>query len=90
MPNFLANLPHLLMATLVIAASVVLALTGHITGGESLGTILAAGGFSLGAAAGSQSPSTAVSPIVADSGSDGGQTPPATGQTSTIQTIPTV
>ena len=53
MTSFIANLPHLIMATVVIAAVTVLAGTGTITGNEALVVIAAAGGVSLGVGAGS-------------------------------------
>jgi hypothetical protein len=49
--NFLSNLPHLVTATLVIAAAVVLAATKTITGGEAIALIAGAGGVSLGVGA---------------------------------------
>lgn len=55
MQNFLSNLSHLIMAVVVIAAAVVLASVGTITGAEAVTLIAAAGGFSLGAGAASGS-----------------------------------
>lgn len=48
MGNFTANLPHLLMSTIVIAAVSALAGVGVITGSEALPVIGAAAGFSMG------------------------------------------
>lgn len=50
MQSFQANLPHLLVALVVIIAAVVLAVTHEITGGEAVAMISTAGGFSLGTA----------------------------------------
>lgn len=55
MDQFWANLPHMIMATIVIIAAVVLGSTHVITGGEALGLIAGAGGFTLGAGASSAS-----------------------------------
>lgn len=51
-------LPHLLMATIVIAAAVVLAVTHEITGGAAVAMIGTAGGFTLGGTVASGSIST--------------------------------
>jgi hypothetical protein len=51
MAQLLANLPHLLMAAIVIAAATVLAATHVITGGEAIALIAGAGGVSLGVGA---------------------------------------
>jgi hypothetical protein len=61
--NFLTNLPHLVTATLVIAAAVVLAATKTITGGEAIALIAGAGGVSLGVGA-SNTSANAPSPSV--------------------------
>ncbi|MGH3262024.1 MAG: hypothetical protein ACRDNS_08525 [Trebonia sp.] len=70
MSNLLSNLPHLVMAVVVIAAMVVLAALHLITGAEAVGVIGAAGGFSLGAGGASASISTATHNIVVPSGSE--------------------
>lgn len=59
MNNFMQNLPHLVMATIVIAATSALAATGTISGSEALPIIVAGGGVSLGAAAGLTTPAAA-------------------------------
>lgn len=51
MNNFLLNLPHLIMAIVVIAAVSVLAATGVIPGPTALVVIAGAGGVSLGVGA---------------------------------------
>lgn len=58
MDNLLTNIPHLITATLVIAAAVVLAATHTITGGEAIALIAGAGGVSLGVSASSSGSST--------------------------------
>lgn len=50
MTNFASNLPHLIMATVLIAASSALAATGTISGSDAIVIISAAGGVSIGAA----------------------------------------
>ena len=72
---------HLLMGTAMIAAACVLAIKRVITGGEALGVIGAAGGFSLGGSVGSASVTTAVGAIPAVSNSTG---------TSTVTITPSV
>lgn len=52
-------LPHLIMATVVIAAVTVLAVAGVMDGGEVLPVIAAAGGFTLGGTVASTSTSQA-------------------------------
>lgn len=74
MPQFLQNLPHLIMAAIVIAAAVILASTHVITGNDGVILIGAAGGFSLGAGAGSTSPTVATPAVSVHSTSDGGST----------------
>jgi hypothetical protein len=49
--NFLNNLPHLIMATVVIGAATALAATGTISGAEAIALIAGAGGVSLGVGA---------------------------------------
>lgn len=61
MTDFLTNLPHLIMATVVIAAATVLAAVGTITGGEAIALIAGAGGVSLGVGA-SSGPATPAAP----------------------------
>lgn len=51
MQNLLTNLPHLIIATIVIAAVSVLAATGTIPGSTALAVIAGAGGVSLGVGA---------------------------------------
>lgn len=51
MSNFAANLPHMIMGTVAIAAVTVLSLHGTISGGEALGVIGAASGFTMAAGA---------------------------------------
>lgn len=53
MNNFLLNLPHLIMAVIVIAAVTILAATGVIPGNTALVVIAGAGGVSLGVGAAS-------------------------------------
>lgn len=69
MNDFYKALPHLLMATVVIAAVTVLAATGTMTGGEVLPVIAAAGGFTLGGTVASGSASTATAATVEASAS---------------------
>lgn len=59
MSQLQANLPHLLVALVVIAAAVVLSVTHQITGGEAVAMIGTAGGFSLGTAGASTSSTSA-------------------------------
>ena len=51
MNNLLSNLPHLIIATIVIAAVVILTATGHVSGPTGLAVIAGAGGVSLGVGA---------------------------------------
>lgn len=67
MKDFLANLPHLIMAAIVITAATVLAATHTISGGEAMLAIGSAGGFSLGAGASSASASGATQTVGATS-----------------------
>lgn len=55
MNNLLANIGHIVVAVVIIVAAVVLAIRGVITGGECIGLIASAGGFSLGGAVASSS-----------------------------------
>lgn len=71
MTNFLSNLPHMIMATVVIVCATVLASTHVITGGEAIGLIAGAGGFTLGAGAGSASASSANQTVATTSASIG-------------------
>lgn len=66
---------HLVMAALVIGAAIVLAINKTITGGEAIGLIAGASGFSLGTAAASASPSTVAVPVSGGSASTGTPTP---------------
>lgn len=74
MQNFMSNLPHLIMATVVIAAASALAATGTITGAEALLIIGSAGGFSLGAGAGSASGPPSAPTVSATTSSSGEST----------------
>lgn len=49
MPNFIQNLPHMIMGVVVIAAATILASAHIITGGEAIALIGPAGGFTLAA-----------------------------------------
>jgi hypothetical protein len=69
--QFLQNLPHMVIAGLVIAAVTILSLHGTISGGEALGLIGASAGFTMGVSGGSQSPSGAVGSLPAPSPSPG-------------------
>lgn len=71
MQQFITNLPHLLMASIVIAAVTVLASTGVISGGEALGVIGSAAGFSLGVGGASSSATSVVLTAPAHSSSSG-------------------
>lgn len=71
MDNVKSNLPHMIMATVAIAAVVVLALAHLISGGEALGVIGAASGFTMAAGASSVSGGAAVGSIPASSVSPG-------------------
>lgn len=71
MDNLRVNLSHMIMATVVIAAAVVLVVTNHITGGEGLLAIGSAGGFTLGAGAASGSISVAAPTGTATTSSTG-------------------
>lgn len=51
MQNLLSNLPHLIMAAVVIGATSALAVSGVITGDTALAVIAGAGGVSLGVGA---------------------------------------
>ena len=74
MTNFLQNLPHLIMAVVVIAAATVLASLNVITGGEAIALIGAAGGFSLGGAVGYASASSAATTASVTTTSNGSAT----------------
>jgi hypothetical protein len=54
---------HVLIAVAIIAAAVVLAVTGHIAGSAAVGLIGTAGGFSLGTAGASSSIAAAASAV---------------------------
>lgn len=71
-------LPHLIMATVVIVAVVVLAVTDHLTGTEVLPVISAAGGFTLGGTVASGSISTAAAAVAVTSPSTSVSADPAT------------
>lgn len=74
MTNFKSNLPHLIMAALVIGAAITLVINRSITGGEAVGMIGTAAGFSLGTGAASASISAAAQTAPASSISSGGAT----------------
>lgn len=82
MPTFLQNLPHLIMATLVIVAAVILASTHVITGNLAVVLISSAAGFSLGAGAGSTS-ATVATPTVSVHSTSAGES------TATVAATPT-
>lgn len=94
MNNFTTNVGHIVIATLVIAAAVILGIKGTITGGEAITLIAAAGSFSLGGAVASSSagapvPSsvaTAISKLGANS--DATPQPPNSTTTTTSTTVP--
>lgn len=71
MATFIQNLPHLIMAVVVVAAMTVLAALNVITGGEALGVIGAATGFSLGVGGTSTSLSVAAATTPLASASTG-------------------
>lgn len=73
MSQLQANLPHLLVALVVIAAAVVLSVTHQITGGEAVAMIGTAGGFSLGTAGASTSTTAAAGMVSASSASTSAQ-----------------
>lgn len=82
MGNMQVNLPHIIMAIVVIASMTVLAALHIITGAEAIGVIGASGGFSLGAGGASASLFSAQPPtaVISDSGSSGTGT--------TVQIVP--
>lgn len=53
--NLTTNIGHIAIAVVIIVAAVVLSIRGTITGGEAIGLIASAGGFSLGGAVASSS-----------------------------------
>ncbi len=77
-------LPHLIMATVVIAAVLVLAIDKLVGGGDALAVIVGAGGFTLGGTVASGSISTAasaasaISPSVSIAPTATETTPPST------------
>lgn len=60
MSDLAKALPHMIMATIVITAVVILACVGKLTGSEVLPVIAAAGGFTLGGTVASGSMSAAI------------------------------
>lgn len=91
MTNFVANLPHLIMGTVVIAAASTLAAMGVISGAEALAVIGTAAGFSLGVGGSSTSLSTAANAMPAVSSSSGGSTTmvtPALGHVGPVVAVP--
>ena len=85
MDNFIQGLPHMVIASLVIAAAVVLSTLGQISGGEAVGMILGAAGFTMGGTVASGSISTAASAAASVSASTSA---PATVTTTHSQTSP--
>ena len=82
MDNLKQNLPHMIMGALAIAAVTVLAVAHVITGGEALGVIAGATGFTMGVGGSSVLPSAAVVTTPLPSSSSG--------QTTTVLTqVPT-
>lgn len=77
-------LPHLIMATIVITAVVILAVADKLTGTEVLPVIAAAGGFTLGGTVASGSIST-TSDVIAEASPSMSQlaTPPPLSPVST-------
>lgn len=71
MDNLKQNLPHMIMATVLIAAVTVLAVTHIISGPEALGIIGPTAGFTMAAGAGSASPTPGAASIPAASLSPG-------------------
>ena len=65
MPNLLANLPHLIMAAIIIGAVTALAAAGVIPGSTALAVIAAAGGVSLGVGAAAVPTTITAAPISA-------------------------
>jgi hypothetical protein len=78
-------LPHLIMATIVIAAVVALAVANKLTGTEVLPVIAAAGGFTMGGTVASGSIST-TSDVIAEASPS--ILPPAGSETATPATTP--
>jgi hypothetical protein len=74
MNNLTSNIGHIAVAVVVIAAAVVLAIFHEITGGEAIGLIASAGGFSLGGAVASSSAGVLQPSSVAVSTSPGAST----------------
>lgn len=71
MNNLQNNLPHMVMGVVAIAAVVILSLHGTISGGEALGVIGAATGFTMAAGASSVSTGAGVGSLPASSLSPG-------------------
>lgn len=89
MQDLMKALPHLVMATVVIAATVTLASLHIISGADALPVIIGVGGFTLGGtvASGSISTVTGATAEASNLASIGPpQTPP---QPSTVTTLPT-
>ena len=71
MQNLQTNLSHMVMATVAIVAVTALAIAHIITGGEALGVIAGATGFTMGVGGSSVLPSAAVVTTAVPSSSPG-------------------
>ena len=87
MDNFIQGLPHMVIACLVIAAAVVLSTLGQISGGEAVGMILGAAGFTMGGTVASGSISTAATAAASVSGSTSAPATAATIPSPTSQQV---
>lgn len=88
MNDLLKSLPHMIIAVVVIAAAVVLSSEGVITGGEAIGLIGTAGGFTLGGTVASTSISSAARAAVDVSHSGSGPNTPTTTPTPSLPGTP--
>lgn len=91
MNNLTTNIGHIVIAIIIIAASVALALHNTITGGEAIGLIAGAGGVSLGGAVASSSAGapvpSSVASLISQQGVNGhGPTTPTNSTTTTTST----
>lgn len=95
MNNLTTNIGHILISVVVIAAAVVLAIKGTITGGDAIGLIGVAGGVSLGGAVASSSAGapvpSSVASLISQSAPNGhsSTTPMNSTTTTTSTTTPT-
>lgn len=71
MSNVQQNLSHMVMGVVAIVAVTLLSLHGTISGGEALGVIGAATGFTMGVSGGSASSSGVAATLPANSASPG-------------------